>query len=166
MSDTIQTKRCSKCKGEPKPITDFSPHKTTKDRYQSRCKQCNIHQTQLYRQQHRAEYLQQEKQYRKTHKAQRLQYAKLYYHTIQGHLRTVWRAMLQRCNDPKHRKYKNYGARGIKVEFTCFSDFFNYVVKELKADPRGLTIDRIDNDGHYQRGNIRFVSRAENNRNR
>ena len=66
----------------------------------------------------------------------------------------------------KNKSYKNYGGRGIKVKFACFEDFFDYVVNELRADPRGLTIDRIDNDGDYERGNIRFVSQVENLQNR
>ena len=37
---------------------------------------------------------------------------------------------------------------------------------ELKVDPRGLEIDRINNDGHYEPGNIRFVTRKENLANR
>ena len=41
-----------------------------------------------------------------------------------------------------------------------------YVIDELRVDPRGLQIDRIDNDGHYEKGNIRFVTCVENNNNR
>jgi len=65
-----------------------------------------------------------------------------------------------------YKQYKDYGGRGIKVKFTSFEDFYNHIINTIKIDPRGLTIDRIDNDGHYEKGNIRFVSRAENNRNK
>lgn len=42
----------------------------------------------------------------------------------------------------------------------------NYVVDILKVDPRGFDIDRIDNNGHYEKGNIRFVTHKENCNNR
>lgn len=39
-------------------------------------------------------------------------------------------------------------------------------MNELKIDPRGLTIDRIDNSGNYEKGNIQFITHKENNQNR
>jgi len=74
--------------------------------------------------------------------------------------------MKQRCSNPKNKDYRYYGARGIKIEFEKFNDFYDYIVNTLSIDPHGLTIDRINNNGNYARGNIRFVSQAENNRNR
>lgn len=46
------------------------------------------------------------------------------------------------------------------------SPYIPYIINELQVDPRNLTIDRINNDGHYERGNIRFVSYSENLKNR
>ena len=74
--------------------------------------------------------------------------------------------MNERCTNASHPRYKDWGGRGIKIRFACFDDFFNYVVKELKVDPRGLLIDRINNDSHYEIGNIRFVTVAESNKNK
>ena len=144
MSESIQTKRCSKCK-HFKPLFEFHKSKKVKNGHRSRCKQCR----QKYRQD-----------------KPRPEYMKQYKSTLPGYLKIMWLAMLRRCNDPKRHNYHRYGGRGIKVEFASFEYFFNYVVKELKADPRGLTIDRINNDGNYERGNIRFVSNQENSRNR
>ena len=121
---------------EIKPVSEFYRHRNHKDGYDSQCKKCH------------------------------LKYYKKYYSAIHGYLRNVWNNMLRRCKNPKHKKYKDWGGRGIKVKFVCFEDFYDYVIHELKADPRSLTIDRIDNDGHYEPGNIRFVTRSENNRNK
>lgn len=93
-------------------------------------------------------------------------YQKKYRKTIKGHLIYCFHNIIARCNNSKHKSYKNYGGRGIKCLFKSFDEFIDYVVNELQVDPRGLTIDRIDNDGYYERGNIRFITQAENNRNR
>jgi len=79
----------------------------------------------------------------------------------------VWGGIIQRCYNPKHNKYKNYGGRGIKVcdewkeDFKAFYDF-----AMAHGWKKGLEIDRINNDGDYEPNNCRFVSHAENNRNR
>ena len=146
MTEPIKTKNCPKCK-RIKPLSEFHKSRATKDGLQNYCRQCKW---------------QYSKQYRQTHKEERKQY----YKTLQGHLNSVWHNILRKCNNPTHPHWKYYGGRGIKVKFACFEDFYNYVIKELKADPRGLTIDRIDNDGHYEPSNIRFVSQSENLRNR
>lgn len=91
---------------------------------------------------------------------------KKYYATVRGHLNSVFKAAKRRCNNRDDRSYKNYGGRGIKVYFKTFNDFINYVVNVLQVDPRGLTIDRIDNDGDYEPGNIRFVTNLKNQQNK
>ncbi len=90
---------------------------------------------------------------------------KEYHSTIEGYLRSVFYGIRRRCTDPNLHNYHRYGGRGIKV---CFErdEFINYVIYGLQIDPRGLQIDRIDNDGNYEKGNIRFVSRSENCQNR
>lgn len=161
MSDTIQTKQCSKCK-KVLPISEFHKRRSHKDGLRSWCKLCREQLATKYYQDHKADY----QQYQQTHKELHRRSAKRYTKTLKGHLMNVWHNMLHRCNNPKCKSYKNYGKRGIKVKFCTFERFFDYVVNDLKVEPRGLTIDRIDNDGHYERGNIRFVSIVDNNRNR
>lgn len=72
----------------------------------------------------------------------------------------TWAGILQRCNNPNSSAYKNYGGRGIKVHpsWLQFSNFLKDV--GLKSDPK-LTIDRIDNDGNYEPGNVRWATRTQ-----
>ncbi len=86
--------------------------------------------------------------------------------TIVGHLRHTYGSMKQRCYNVSNAHYSRYGGRGIKVCFKSSDDFVDYVVDELQIDPRGLDVDRIDNDGNYERGNIRFVTHKVNCQNR
>lgn len=76
----------------------------------------------------------------------------------------VWHAMRARCTNPKYASFKHYGARGIKV-CARWEDFSAFV-EDMGFQPPGMCIDRINNDGHYEPGNCRWVTKAENNRNR
>jgi len=81
-------------------------------------------------------------------------------------LRNRYSNILSRCNNPGHSAYKYYGGRGIQVNFESCDEFVDYVIDVLQIDPRGLDIDRIDNDGNYEPGNIRFVTHKENLQNK
>ncbi len=91
---------------------------------------------------------------------------KKYLGTVPGHLARVFLAMNSRCNNPDCGSFKHYGGRDIKNKFNSLDDFRDYVINELKVDPRRLQIDRINNDGHYEEGNIRFVTAKVNSNNR
>lgn len=87
---------------------------------------------------------------------------KKYRQTIIGNLHNRFRLMKRRCNNSDSMGYKNYGGRGIQVKFKNVDMFIDYVLGKLQIDPRGFDIDRINNDGHYEPGNIRFVTHKEN----
>jgi len=141
-------KTCTKCDTEyPATVEYFHRDKKTKDGLYPSCKKCKI----KYNQQHRKD---------------KKEYDWHYRQTLNGRLRIVYKNMKQRCQNPKNKDYYCYGGRGIRVLFKSVDDFVDYVANDLKVDPRGLTIDRIDNDGHYEKGNIRFVTQAENNKNK
>lgn len=67
--------------------------------------------------------------------------------------------MKSRCSNPRHPKYQSYGARGIKV-CTRWKSFANFLA-DMGEAPAGLSLDRKNNDGHYEPGNCRWATRAE-----
>jgi hypothetical protein len=69
---------------------------------------------------------------------------------------------ISRCNDTNNKSWKNYGGRGIRFLFTSFEQFF----AELGKRPKGYILDRTNNDGNYEPGNVKWVTRQESNRNR
>ena len=76
-------------------------------------------------------------------------------------------SMRQRCENPNDLSYHNYGARGIQFRFANVSEAIAYILLELPHDTYlRVDIDRIDNDGHYEKGNLRLATRAENLANR
>lgn len=81
----------------------------------------------------------------------------------------IWQHMKKRCNNPKISNYKDYGGRGIKVfdEWNAsFESFYNYVSQLPHYNEKGYSIDRINNNGNYEPGNIRWATRQEQNSNK
>lgn len=76
-------------------------------------------------------------------------------------------AMVQRCERDTHVSSHNYKGRGIKVLFRSREDFIGWALAKWPDETfKGKDFDRIDNDGHYSRRNLRLVSRSTNLRNR
>jgi len=77
----------------------------------------------------------------------------------------VWHGMLQRCKNPNDKRYKYYGGRGITVcdEWHDAEKFIGWAV--LNGWEKGLTLDRIDNNGNYKPDNCRWVTRKVQSRN-
>ncbi len=65
---------------------------------------------------------------------------------------------IQRCHNPAHPEFKDYGARGIRV---CLSWRRNWrkFVEALGPRPVGMTLDRKNNDGNYEPSNCRWATR-------
>lgn len=77
----------------------------------------------------------------------------------------AWSNMLTRCYNPKRKDYDNYGGRGIGVcnEWReSFSKFYAYMGDRPSANH---SIDRIDVQGNYEPGNVRWSNRTTQNRN-
>lgn len=80
-------------------------------------------------------------------------------------LYSTWLSITQRCKNPKHASYKNYGALGITIDEAIYSfkDFVSYVESLPDYHNRktlGLTLDRIDGSKNYQKGNLRWATRT------
>ena len=74
-------------------------------------------------------------------------------------LYTRWLSTTQRCCNPNHISYKNYGARGIllAVDLSSFEDYKAYVESLPGYDPENGSLDRIDNYKGYEKGNLRWA---------
>lgn len=73
-----------------------------------------------------------------------------------------YRAIMGRCRNHAHASFKHYGGRGIDISdcLTPFAAFRDYVVSLPGYDPQNKTIDRIDNNLGYVRGNLRWTSKS------
>lgn len=84
-------------------------------------------------------------------------------------LGTVAGNAIKRCYDESHLSYRNYGVRGIRVHIDWLAEpkqFVAYLATLPGHDDPTLVLDRIDNSGHYEPGNLRFITRIESNKNR
>lgn len=60
-----------------------------------------------------------------------------------------------RCTNSRHKQWKDYGGRGIKFKFLSVEEFW----AELGKKPYpSYVLDRIENDGNYERGNVRWAT--------
>lgn len=85
----------------------------------------------------------------------------------QPRLKTLFKGVKTRCFYEKHEAFHRYGGRGITICKEWLDDpaiFLKWAISNGYRDD--LTLDRIDNDGHYEPGNCRWVTRAEQSHNR
>lgn len=69
----------------------------------------------------------------------------------------------RRCIDPTDKRYADYGGRGIKFLLNNVGELMASIGPRSSND---YSLDRIDNDGHYEIGNIRWATRQTQQRNR
>ena len=84
-------------------------------------------------------------------------------------IRKKFNDMKHRCYCPTANGYKDYGGRGITIYQPWLDNpasFDEYILSTIGPCPPGHVIDRIDNDGNYEPGNLRWLSMADSNRNR
>lgn len=84
--------------------------------------------------------------------------SKLYY---------VWAEMIQRCTNPKHRRYEDWGGRGITICQEWQNDYSAFKEWALSNGyEEGLSIDRINNNKGYSPDNCRWATVKEQNLNK
>lgn len=85
----------------------------------------------------------------------------------------IWRGMLERCYSMKNQSYLEYGGRGIAV-CARWRESFVAFMQDVGPRPGGrssrdyplYSLDRIDNDGHYRPGNVRWATSLVQNGNK
>ena len=79
---------------------------------------------------------------------------------------SVYRNMLQRCYNPRYKRYADYGGRGITVCPEWRHSFANFWLDMSGTYKPGLTLDRRDNNGNYSPDNCRWITLQEQLANR
>jgi hypothetical protein len=78
----------------------------------------------------------------------------------------AWVAMIERCDNPKNKAYKNYGGRGITVCERWRESVANFVADMGPRPSKRHTLDRINNDGNYEPTNCRWATWDVQSRNK
>ena len=79
---------------------------------------------------------------------------------------SAWVNMIQRCTNPRHVSYPDYGARGIKVSDRWRSEFALFLADMGSRPGPKYSLDRIDPNGNYEPANCRWLTSKEQQRNR
>jgi hypothetical protein len=159
-----QHKKCVKC-GHDKPLSDYTfPHA----REASYCRGCRIQIKREDRYRHGAEPIEQRRARAAARKAEQekqraarrarrppgsipigKRYQKEYF---------AWNDMKKRCLNPRHPKYPCYGGRGISICALWRNSFPAFLNDVGPCPDKRLSIDRINNDGNYEPGNVRWAT--------
>ena len=79
---------------------------------------------------------------------------------------SIWSNQMRRCRDPKNPKYKNYGSKGITVDYTL-REFVGWWLENIEGQSfKNPSCGRIDHSKGYFFGNIEIQELSENSRER
>ena len=75
---------------------------------------------------------------------------------------TAYYGARDRCTNPTNRKYADYGARGIEFNFDSYQEFLAVIGRRPSSKH---SLDRVNVNGNYELGNVRWATIKEQNRN-
>lgn len=75
-----------------------------------------------------------------------------------------WEDMMSRCYKTAHKKYFRYGGRDISVCDRWHK--FDHFLEDMGEKPLDMSLDRINNDGHYEPSNCRWATPTQQAQNR
>ncbi len=79
----------------------------------------------------------------------------------------IWSSMKQRCSNPKTRRYKHYGEKGISVcERWLGKDGFKNFISDMGRRPEGMTLERVNGNLGYSAANCCWATYFHQNNNR
>jgi hypothetical protein len=77
----------------------------------------------------------------------------------------IWKDILRRCRNANRPEYRNYGGRGITICDEWANDYRAFLRDVGRRPTPAHNIDRINNAGNYEPGNVRWATDAEQSRN-
>jgi hypothetical protein len=78
---------------------------------------------------------------------------------------TSFHSAKKRCKSEQAERYPDHAGRGIQFKFENFKEFLDHIGP--RPEPKfAYSLDRIDNDGHYEIGNVRWSTKKQQARNR
>lgn len=78
----------------------------------------------------------------------------------------AWSCMIDRCVNERNRRYKDYGGRGIAVCDRWRYSFLAFLGDVGYRPEQGMSIERKDNNGHYEAGNVYWATPKQQAANR
>jgi hypothetical protein len=71
----------------------------------------------------------------------------------------IWLNIRDRCNNPRNKRYRHYGGKGVQV---CARwDDFTLFIADMGPRPPHTSVDRVNNDGNYEPSNCRWATALE-----